>query len=106
MDIGKAMKDYRDRMGVRQVDMARKLGMRQQSLWKIETGRAIPKPATIEKFCEVAGIYRSELYLRSIGPEDLPPDKLDQSNILETLWFASAMIRRSKAREKIEFGHD
>jgi len=103
MDIGKTMRAYRDKLGIKQVDMARKLGMRQQSLWKIETGRAIPKPATIEKFCEVAGIYRSELYIQSIGAEDLPPDKLDQSNILETLWFASAMIRRAKAREKIEF---
>ena len=100
MDIGKTMRTYRDKLCIKQVDMARKLGMRQQSLWKIETGRAIPKPATIEKFCEAVGIYRAELYLKSMGPEDLPPDKLDQSNILETLWFAGAMIRRSKSREK------
>jgi len=100
MDIGKTMRAYRDRMGIKQVDMARKLGMRQQSLWKIETGRAIPKPATVEKFCEVAGIYRSELYLQSIGAEDLPPDTLDRTSILETIWFAGAMIRRSKSRNE------
>ena len=103
MDIGKTMRTYRDRLGIRQVDMARKLGLRQQSLWKIETGRAIPKPATIEKFCEAVGIYRSEFYLSAIGAEDLPPDTLDRTSILETIWLAAQMIRRSKAREKIEF---
>ena len=100
MDIGKAMMEIREQSGLSMSEMAKELCIRRQSVWKIEKGKSWPKPSTVEKFCEVVGIYRAELYLKSMGPEDLPPDKLDQSNILETLWFAGAMIRRSKSREK------
>ena len=73
MDIGKAMKIIRTERGIRQSDMSRRLGMRPQSLWKIETCKGVPKMATIDKFCEVLDIPKLYLMLRSMQyPEDLP----------------------------------
>ena len=73
MDIGKTMKRIREERGIRQSDMARRLAMRPQSLWKIETGRGVPKMTTIDKFCEAVNVPRMYVMLRSMKwPEDLP----------------------------------
>lgn len=70
MDIGKAMLEIREAVGISRKDMAEKLGIRPQSVWKIEKNKSVPKLSTIEKFCHVTNIPLAYLLLRSITRED------------------------------------
>lgn len=70
MNIGKVFKRVREERGITQRAFAAKLGLTPTALWKIEAGRNHPKPATINRFKEVAGYVTARLYLEAFEPED------------------------------------
>lgn len=100
MDIGKSMKLIREERGIRQTDMARKLGMRPQSLWKIETGKGTPKMTTIEKFCKAANVPKMYLMLRSLKwPDDLHlASNREWEDLEDVLTLACRKIERIMSR--------
>lgn len=70
MDIGKAMMEIREEVGISRREMATKLSIRPQSLWKIERGMVWPKQETIAKFCCSAKIPVAYLYAKAMTKED------------------------------------
>ena len=70
MDIGKAMMEIREEAGISRKEMATKLKIRPQSLWKIEKGMTYPKPKTIAQFCVAAKVPMACLYMRAMEKED------------------------------------
>lgn len=70
MDIGKAMKEVRERAGLSRSEVAKELNVRPQTIWKIEKGKSWPKPETIEKFCEVAKVPLAYFYAKAMTRED------------------------------------
>ena len=86
MDIGSAMKDFREKYGFSRAQMAKLLGIKPQSVWKIETGHSIPKPTTVDKFCQVVCIPLAYLISKSLTVEDFiwPRPKADgQTQIVD-----------------------
>lgn len=59
MDTGKVMSEIREALGIKP-----------QSVWKIEKNKSFPKPKTIEKFCEVAKIPLAYFYAKAMTRED------------------------------------
>lgn len=70
MDIGKAMRELREQAGISRAEMAKKLNILPQSVWKIEKNKSFPKPKTIEAFCEATGIPLAYFYARAMTIED------------------------------------
>lgn len=70
MNIGKVFKHERERAGVTQKVMSEKLGITKSALWKIESGRNVPKPETVKRFCFVNGIPLAYLVIMSVEEED------------------------------------
>ena len=70
MDIGNAMMEIREQAGISRPEMAAKLGITRQAMWKIETGRCWPKQKVIEKFCEISRTPLGYLYVKAITIED------------------------------------
>lgn len=64
--IGKRVRTARERAVLSQGELAAKVGISQNALSQIETGRAQPRPATIRKIAEALGIPASSL----VAPED------------------------------------
>lgn len=50
--------------------MAKLLKITPGALWKIETGHSVPKPRTIDRFCEQLHIPLARLYIESLEPSD------------------------------------
>ena len=92
------MRDIRNTADIRQAELARKLGLKPQSLWKIEAGRAIPKPATIDRFCEEMKICRLELIIRALSEDDLPQGGQNVEDIIDIMCLALTRIERAKGR--------
>lgn len=70
MDLGKAINIIREETGLSRKVMAEKLGCTASALWKIETGKSIPKPSTVRKFCEVTCTPLAYFYNRAFTAED------------------------------------
>ena len=70
MDIGRAMKWFREVQGYSRATVAKHIGVNPQSIWKIETGHSIPKPSTVDKFCKVMGIPLAYLIQKSLTVDD------------------------------------
>lgn len=70
MNLGKVFKKAREARGETQRAFAAKLGVTPVALWKIESGRALPKQKTIQKFLEETGMCLAELYINAFEKED------------------------------------
>ena len=70
MDYGKVFKKQREKMGISQREMAKKLGLTPSALWKIEAGRNTPKQKTIDELCRVAKIPIAYFYQQATTIKD------------------------------------
>lgn len=70
MEIGKAMARIRQEMNLARPEVARMLKITPAALWKIETGKSVPKQKTIEIFCQTFRIPKARLYITSMEPSD------------------------------------
>ena len=73
MNIGKAMLAVRQEFGLSRPKMAEALGITNGALWKIETGKTTPKPATIERLCFVTRTPLARFYHLSFEARDFAP---------------------------------
>jgi len=67
-----------------QKDLADKCGLSVNAISQIETNSAFPQRGTIEKICEAFNIPISYLLFFSISDEDIPEDKKNIFNSLNT----------------------
>lgn len=70
MKIGKAFKDIREESGIKQREMAARLGMTPTALWKIENGKTFPKWKTMSKFMAEMHIPTAYFFSKAMGMED------------------------------------
>ncbi len=73
--FGDFVKLRREELGLDQVDLARRLGVNQQTVSKWEQAKAVPRPQRIRKLAEALRVDVSDLmrYARYL-PEGEPPD--------------------------------
>lgn len=75
MDVGLAIKTLRIKNGMTQTQLAERCGMSTNAVSIIETGKAFPPKATVEKLCQAFGIPQSYLMLATIEESDIPDEK-------------------------------
>jgi len=61
MNVGQRIREVRERKSYGQAELARAVGMTATSLWAIEAGRHVPRPATLRKIAEHLGIPIEQL---------------------------------------------
>lgn len=64
------MANIRQEAGLTRPEMARALKVTPSALWKIEMGKTVPKPKTIERFCEFLHLPLARLYVESLEASD------------------------------------
>ena len=75
MNVGQAIKILRQQNGMTQAQLAEKCGMSTNAVCSLETGRAYPPRATVERLCEAFAIPQSYFLMSSIEESDFPEDK-------------------------------
>lgn len=75
MDLGQAIKTLRTKQGMTQAQLAEKCGMSKTAICSLETGKAYPPKATVDRLCQAFGIPESFLLMASIEEEDIPEEK-------------------------------
>lgn len=75
MDLGQAIKTLRLKQGLTQAQLAEGCGMSTNAVCSLETGRAYPPKATVERLCQVFGVPTSYLLMASIEEADFPEEK-------------------------------
>ncbi len=60
--LGKRVREYRQKLGLTQFQLAEKLGIDDKHLSRIELGRNMPQPAVIAKLAEVFNIEPKYLF--------------------------------------------
>lgn len=75
MNIGQAIKELRLKHGMTQTELAERIYMSTTAVSSLETGKAYPPKATVERICKAFGIPTSYLLLASIEREDIPEEK-------------------------------
>lgn len=75
MDLGQAIKILRTKQGMTQAQLAEKCGMSTNAICSLETGKAYPPKATVDRLCQAFGIPESFLLMASIEEEDIPEEK-------------------------------
>lgn len=75
MNLGKAIKDARDKLNMTQSQLADRCSMSSMAISMIETGKTFPPKNTLEKICEAFGVSMATILLASIEEGDFPPGK-------------------------------
>lgn len=75
MDIGQAIKLLRTKQGLTQTQLAERCGMSTNAVCSLETGKAYPPKATVEKLCEAFGLPTAYLLMAAIEETDFPEEK-------------------------------
>lgn len=70
MRIGKAFKNIREESGIKQREMAARLGMTPTALWKIEAGKTSPKWKTMQKFIAEMHVPVAYFFSKAMDLED------------------------------------
>jgi transcriptional regulator with XRE-family HTH domain len=73
MNIGKLLKDYRNRMGLSQKKLSHHTGISQSFISSIESNKQSPTITTLERICEVLGVTIAEFFSKS---DNAVPDSL------------------------------
>lgn len=75
MNIGQAIKTLRTKQGMTQEQLAERCGMSTNAICSLETGKAYPPKATVEKLCSAFGIPVSYMLMAAIEEQDIPEEK-------------------------------
>lgn len=75
MTTGQAIKQLRLSQGMTQAQLAQEVGMSTNAICSLETDKAYPPKATIERICRALGVPQSYFLLASIDEADFPEDK-------------------------------
>ena len=63
------------KQGMTQEQLAAKCGMSTNAISSLETGKAYPPKATVEKLCRAFGIPVSYMLMAAIEEQDIPEEK-------------------------------
>lgn len=75
MDIGLAIRTLRLKNGLTQAELGERCDMSTTAICSLETGKAYPPKATVEKLCGVFGISPALFQLSAIEEGDFPEEK-------------------------------
>lgn len=70
MNYGKAFKKIREENKASRSTVSKSIGCTPSSLSKIENGKVIPKPATIDRLCKTYSIPPARFYTMAFEPSD------------------------------------
>ncbi|MBC5747082.1 helix-turn-helix transcriptional regulator [Dysosmobacter sp. NSJ-60] len=59
------IRELRERLGISQAELARRMGVKHTSVIQWETGKAMPAAAKLPKLAEVLGVEIGELFDRA-----------------------------------------
>lgn len=100
MSIGYKVKARREQLGITPAELARRIGIKQPSLWAIENGKTKTlKPTTLEALC--MALSTTPHYLFSPPDEALAPGLLEMLSEIEHLLHALSPADRIQF---LEFG--
>ncbi|MEI6881986.1 MAG: helix-turn-helix transcriptional regulator [Bacteroidota bacterium] len=85
MNIGTAIKTIRKEKGLGQKELADKCGLSVNALSQIETNSSFPHKNTIENIAIALGVPISYLLFFSISEDDVPENKREIFNTLNTV---------------------
>lgn len=83
MKINKTIKDLRIQKGIKQGDLATRIGISQTSLSLIESGAKHPSQETLKKVCDIFEIPQPFIYYLSLEESDIPENKRELFKNLE-----------------------
>ena len=72
MDVGRRIREERDRLGMRQSSLAERVGVSRNTIWRIETGSRNPSFDLLEKIAHELEVEPADL-LREPAPNDEGP---------------------------------
>ncbi len=61
MNIGENIKNARKSVGIRQIELADKLGVYQKDISRWENGQTIPNSLTLAEICKALGVSADEI---------------------------------------------
>lgn len=64
------LRAWRRRKMLSQEDLERLSGVKQNTIWRIETGKVTPRPSTLRRLCEALGIAPEQLDWERDGEGD------------------------------------
>jgi transcriptional regulator with XRE-family HTH domain len=59
--IGQKVKEYREKLGINQSELARRAGLTPAAVWQIENGRRNPNAETLRRLAEELGVSADSL---------------------------------------------
>ncbi len=74
MNVGQRIRELREQKSFGQAELARAVGITGTSLWAIEAGRHMPRPATVRKIAEQLGVS-IEVLTQDSDADPEPADK-------------------------------
>jgi len=83
MKINKTIKELRIQKGIKQGDLAERIGISQTSLSLIESGVKQPSQETLKKVCDIFEIPQPFIYYLSLEESDIPENKRELFKNLE-----------------------
>lgn len=83
MNIGNAIKELRNRKGLKQTEFAKKCGLSQSYLSSIEKGRKEPTLNILKQIANALSIPMPVLVFFSLNVEDVDDSKKDAFQVLE-----------------------
>jgi len=83
MKINKTIKEFRIQKGIKQGDLAERIGISQTSLSLIESGVKQPSQETLKKVCDIFEIPQPFIYYLSLEESDIPENKRELFKNLE-----------------------
>jgi transcriptional regulator with XRE-family HTH domain len=75
MKLGEAIKELRKAKGLKQKDLAFKIGVSANAICKIEKGEAMPQKETLNKIVTALEIPESYLLFFALESTDIPQEK-------------------------------
>ncbi|CCG52171.1 DNA-binding protein [Flavobacterium indicum GPTSA100-9 = DSM 17447] len=77
MEIGQVIKLLIKKRGLKQIDVAERIGKSTTALSQIINGNYKPQPETLEKLCEVLEVPVAVVHFLSITEDDVPKENID-----------------------------
>jgi transcriptional regulator with XRE-family HTH domain len=91
MDIGRRIRDVREDLGMPAAELARRVGVAPNTVWRYEAGEREPSMAMLEKIARALRTEPAEL-LREPSPLAAAPSRASRESVSASVRRASAML--------------
>lgn len=100
--IGKAIKDFRVKVGLKQEELAVQLGKSKSVISNWERGDNMPDVVSVEKMCNIFGITPNDFYDWKSGDEDMQILHRAKRSMPEDEFERMMMVMRTLAEKYLE----